>query len=41
MHAMSSADAATDAAIHLADSLANPAPAAPFAHFGAHIMDAI
>ena len=38
---MSSADAATDAASHLADTHANPAPAAPFARFGAQTMDAI
>ena len=31
---MSSADAATDAASHLFDALAHPAPAAPFARFG-------
>ena len=41
MPAMSSADAATDAARRLADALANPAPAAPFARFGAHTMDSI
>ena len=41
MPAMSSADAATDAARRLADALANPAPAAPFARFVAHNMDAI
>ena len=41
MPAISSADAATDAARRLADSLANPAPAAPFARFGAQTMDAI
>ena len=34
MPVMSSADAATDAASHLFDALAHPAPAAPFARFG-------
>ena len=38
---ISSADAATDAAIRLADALSNPALAAPFARFGALTMDAI
>ena len=38
---MSSANAATDAARRLADALANTAPAAPFAHFSAHTIDAI
>ena len=41
MPAMSSAHAATDAAMHLADTLVNPTPAAPFAHFGTHTIDAI
>ena len=41
MTAMSSADTATDAAKSLDDALANPAPAAPFARFGAQTMDAI
>ena len=41
MPAMFSANTATDAARHLADALANPAPAAPFACFGAQTMDAI
>ena len=41
MTAMSSADAATDAARHLTDALENPAPAAPFARFGAQTMYAI
>ena len=38
---MPSADTATDAARRLADALANPTPAAPFARFGAQTMDAI
>ena len=41
MAARSSADAATDADRRLADALANPAPATPFARFGAHTMYAI
>ena len=41
MPAMSSADAAIDAARHLTDALANPTPAAPFACFGAQTMYAI
>ena len=41
MPTMSSSDAATDASRRLVDSLYNPAPAAPFACFGAHTMDAI
>ena len=41
MPAMSSVDAATDAFRRLADALANPALAAPFARFGAQTMDAI
>ena len=41
MPAMSSADAATDAARRLSDALANPAPAAPFSRFGTQTMDAI
>ena len=41
MPAMSSNNAATDAARRLADALANPAPAAPFARFGAQTLDAI
>ena len=41
MPAMSSADAAIDADRRLADALANPAPAALFARFGAQTMDAI
>ena len=41
MPAMSSADAATDAARRLDDALTNPAPAAPFARFGAETMDTI
>ena len=39
--AMSSANAATDAAMRLSDALANPTPAAPFVHFDAQTMDAI
>ena len=38
---MSSTDVTTDAARSLADAIANPATAAPFARFGAHTMDAI
>ena len=41
MTAMSSVDTATDASRRLADALANPTPAAPFARFGAQTMDAI
>ena len=41
MSAMSSADAATGAARLLSDTLANPAPAAPFTRFGAQTMNAI
>ena len=41
MPAISSVDAATDAARRLADALANPAPAVPFACFSSQTMDAI
>ena len=41
MPAMFSAEASTDAARHLANTLSNPAPAAPFARFYAQTMDAI
>lgn len=41
MPLMSSTKSAIDSASHLTDSLANPAPAAPFACFGAYTMDAI
>ena len=41
MSSMSSADAATDVARRLADTLENPAPAAPFSHLGAQTMDVI
>ena len=41
MQAKTSADAATDAARRLADTLANPKPAAPCDRFGAQIMDTI
>ena len=41
MPAMSSVDAAIDAARRLVDSLSNPVPAAPFAHFCAQTMDFI
>ena len=41
MPAMSSADAAIDTDRRLSDALAKPAPAAPFARFGAQTMDTI
>ena len=41
MPAMSSADAATDVARRLSNTLANPAPASPFACFGTQTMDSI
>ena len=41
MPAISSADAATDAARRLDDALYNPPPAAPFARFGSQTMYAI